>query len=62
MGRPGVGGGPGLCVRPIQTGRRTGRRVEITDGLSSGERYVARGAFTLKAELGKGSLSDGHAH
>lgn len=49
----------GFEPRPIQTGRRNGRRVEITDGLGSGEQYVARGAFTLKAELGKASLSDG---
>lgn len=52
----------GFEPRPVRTGRRHGSRVEITGGLRPGERYVARGAFTLKAELGKGSLSDGHGH
>ncbi len=34
--------------------------VEIVDGLAAGERYVHKGAFTLKAELGKGAA--GHDH
>jgi len=34
--------------------------VEIVHGLKTGERYVIKGAFTLKAELGKGAA--GHDH
>ncbi|KXJ40679.1 MAG: hypothetical protein AXA67_08650, partial [Methylothermaceae bacteria B42] len=40
--------------RPVQVGRRGLRRVEIVAGLRPGEVYVRRGAFLLKAELGKG--------
>ncbi len=36
--------------------------MEIADGLAAGERYVAAGAFTLKAELGKNAFGDGHGH
>ena len=36
--------------------------AEIVDGLTSGQRYVVRGAFTLKAQLGKGSFGDAHGH
>jgi cobalt-zinc-cadmium efflux system membrane fusion protein len=34
--------------------------VEIVSGLAAGDRYVSKGAFTLKAELGKGAA--GHDH
>jgi cobalt-zinc-cadmium efflux system membrane fusion protein len=34
--------------------------VEILHGLKAGERYVTKGAFTIKAELGKGAA--GHDH
>lgn len=48
--------------RPVRLGREGADRVEIAEGLSAGERYVIRGGFTLKAELGKESFGDGHAH
>lgn len=35
-------------------------RVVVMDGLRAGERVVTRGAFTLKSELAKASLSDDH--
>jgi multidrug efflux pump subunit AcrA (membrane-fusion protein) len=35
-------------------------RVIVQDGLRAGERVVVRGAFTLKSELAKASLSDEH--
>ena len=35
---------------------------EDLDGLEPGARYVAKGAFSLKAELGKDAFGDGHGH
>lgn len=35
-------------------------QVVVLDGLRAGERVVTRGAFTLKSELAKASLSDDH--
>jgi cobalt-zinc-cadmium efflux system membrane fusion protein len=52
----------GLEPRPVTTGRSDHDHVEVTGGLQPGEHYVARGAFALKAELGKGSFGHGHAH
>jgi cobalt-zinc-cadmium efflux system membrane fusion protein len=36
--------------------------VEVVDGLEPGDRYVAAGGFSLKAELGKEAFGDGHGH
>ena len=52
----------GFEARPVEVGDRTSDEVSITSGLSAGERYVAVGAFALKAELGKSEMSGGHAH
>ncbi len=52
----------GFEPRPVEIGRRSSDRMEILSGLEPGERYVTVGGFTLKAELGKDSLGDGHAH
>ena len=52
----------GFEPRPVQVGRRNETHVEISSGLMAGERYVARGAFTLKAQLAKSSFGDGHGH
>jgi cobalt-zinc-cadmium efflux system membrane fusion protein len=52
----------GLEPRPVVPGRRDFEHVEISQGLEPGEHYVARGAFALKSELGKGSFGHGHAH
>lgn len=54
--------GSGFEARPVRVGRAGDRHVEIRDGLAAGERYVARGAFTLAAELQRGELSGGHEH
>jgi cobalt-zinc-cadmium efflux system membrane fusion protein len=52
----------GFAPRTISIGRENGERVEVVSGLETGERYVVRGGFTLKAELLKGSFSGGHQH
>jgi cobalt-zinc-cadmium efflux system membrane fusion protein len=36
--------------------------VEIASGLDPGQKYVSAGAFTLKAQLAKGSFGDDHGH
>ena len=36
------------------TGNRGGGRIEIVDGVKPGTVIATRGAFMLKAELGKG--------
>ncbi|SDE00012.1 membrane fusion protein, cobalt-zinc-cadmium efflux system [Cupriavidus sp. YR651] len=50
----------GFAARPVKTGRTDGKRVEITDGLAPGTRYVAANSFVLKAEQGKAGAE--HAH
>ena len=52
----------GFEPRPVHTGLRNHGFVEVLAGLEPGERYVARGAFSLKAELGKDAFGDGHGH
>jgi cobalt-zinc-cadmium efflux system membrane fusion protein len=52
----------GFEPRPVRLGRMNRLQVEILSGLRAGERYVARGGFTLKAELGRGEMDEGHAH
>lgn len=52
----------GFTPRPVKTGTANGEFVEIVDGLQAGEQYAQTGAFTLKAQLAKGSFGDGHAH
>ena len=52
----------GFEPRPVMLGRSTEIYAEVTKGLQSGQQYVTKGAFTLKAELGKEAFGDGHAH
>ncbi len=52
----------GFEPRPVHTGRRSHGFVEILAGLEPGERFVTKGAFSLKAELGKDAFGDGHGH
>lgn len=52
----------GFSPRPVAIGRSDDMNVEVTSGLKSGQRYVAKGGFTLKAQLGKGAFGDGHGH
>ena len=44
----------GFEARPVRIGRRGGGQVEIVSGVRAGERIAGKGAFLLKAELGKG--------
>ena len=65
-----VGGIPVIFVeeghafepRPVHLGRADPHFIEVTDGLAPGESYVSAGAFTLKAEMQRGELGDGHGH
>jgi cobalt-zinc-cadmium efflux system membrane fusion protein len=52
----------GFEAREISLGRRGNKLVEVASGLKSGERYVSKGGFTLKAELGKEAFGEGHEH
>lgn len=47
---------------PVQIGQRTqdGQWVEIIQGLTTGQSYVAEGSFLLKSELEKGEAAHGH--
>ena len=49
---------------PVVLGRSNGTHVEIETGLTQGERYVAEGAFALKAEVVTSGLDShaGHGH
>ncbi|WP_050469408.1 efflux RND transporter periplasmic adaptor subunit [Herbaspirillum chlorophenolicum] len=50
----------GFIAQPVKTGRSQDGRTEILSGLEPGQRYAARNAFLVKAELGKASAE--HAH
>jgi cobalt-zinc-cadmium efflux system membrane fusion protein len=52
----------GFEPRPVDIGDQDHSFVEILDGLSVGDEYVNRNAFTLKAELTKSGFGHGHAH
>jgi cobalt-zinc-cadmium efflux system membrane fusion protein len=52
----------GFEPRTVAVGRSNGTHVEITSGLKPGQKYVSAGAFTLKAQLAKGSFGDGDNH
>ena len=42
----------GFMAVPVSVGERSGGRVEILDGLHSGQQVVTEGAFVLKSQLG----------
>jgi cobalt-zinc-cadmium efflux system membrane fusion protein len=46
----------------VTTGVRSRGKVEIKAGLKEGDKVVTKGAFTLKSELLKSELGDGHEH
>ncbi len=49
-----VHAGNGFQAKPVSTGMRSGGRIEILSGIEPGMVIVTKGAFLLKAELGKG--------
>jgi membrane fusion protein, heavy metal efflux system len=48
----------GFQKRAVTIGRSDERAVEITSGLSAGERIAVKNTFLLKAELGKGEAGE----
>ncbi|MCG8420568.1 MAG: efflux RND transporter periplasmic adaptor subunit [Proteobacteria bacterium] len=57
------GGGPGeFRSVPVSLGSRSGGLVELRTGPGVGDNVVVAGAFTLKSELLRAQMSDGHAH
>jgi membrane fusion protein, heavy metal efflux system len=54
--RPSSAGGATFVRRFVEIGSRTGSTVAVTRGLSAGELIVTTGAFSVKAELQKGSM------
>ncbi len=46
----------------VKIGRKDLSSAEIVSGLTTGQKYVSKGGFTLKSELEKGSMSSGHSH
>ena len=52
----------GFTPAHVVVGRQGKSNLEILSGLAAGQRYVADGGFTIKAELGKDSFGDGHGH
>ena len=57
-----VATGEGFEPVVVTLGVRSAGRAEVIAGLDPGQRYVVRGGFSLKAELGKESFGDGHGH
>lgn len=51
--------GTSFQVRAVKLGLRSQGLVEVTEGLSPGERIVVDGAFMVKGELLKGSVGEG---
>jgi cobalt-zinc-cadmium efflux system membrane fusion protein len=52
----------GFEPQPVMIGRTNETHVEVTSGLTPGQRYVKQGGFTLKAQLSKGAFGEGHNH
>ncbi|MEW5917244.1 MAG: efflux RND transporter periplasmic adaptor subunit, partial [Gemmatimonadota bacterium] len=47
-----------FAVREIKTGIQAGDLLEVTEGLSAGERVVTNGSFLLKSELRRSELGE----
>jgi cobalt-zinc-cadmium efflux system membrane fusion protein len=50
----------GFEPRTVTLGKISATHIEIISGLKPGEEYVSKGAFTVKAELGKSEAGHGH--
>jgi len=52
----------GFSPQPVKIGRSNREYVEILSGLEAGQVYVTTNAFTIKAELSKGSFGGEDSH
>jgi membrane fusion protein, heavy metal efflux system len=52
----------GFEPREVTIGETNHESVEILKGLNAGEVYVSKNGFTLKSELQKGEMGEGHGH
>jgi cobalt-zinc-cadmium efflux system membrane fusion protein len=52
----------GFKLQPVTTGRGNDTHLEVVSGMRAGQKYVAAGGFTLKAQMSKGAFGDGHGH
>ena len=54
----------GFKPQPVRTGRVNTTHIEIVSGLKPGQRYVAQGAFSLKAQIVTSGIDPhaGHGH
>ena len=50
----------GFQATEVVTGESSGGRIEIVSGVPAGALVATKGAFLLKAELGKGEAGHGH--
>lgn len=53
-----VQNGRGFELRPVQIGKRSREAVEISNGLSAGERYAAQNSYLIKADLLKSEAEE----
>ena len=49
-------------AREVEIGMKNHKLVEILKGLKAGEEVVSKGSFTLKAQMTKDTISEGHSH
>lgn len=49
-------------ARAVTLGLKNAVEVQVLSGLEPGEPVVVKGAFTLKSELAKAEMGEGHAH
>ncbi len=47
-------------AQAVKLGRKSEKEIEVLAGMKSGDRYVAKGTFILKAELGKSEAEHSH--
>jgi membrane fusion protein, heavy metal efflux system len=52
----------GFEPQPVVLGRSDEANTEILSGIKPGQLYVAKGGFTLQAQLSRRGFGDGHAH
>ncbi|MBF0606149.1 MAG: efflux RND transporter periplasmic adaptor subunit [Candidatus Magnetobacterium sp. LHC-1] len=50
----------GFSPQAVTLGKGSDTHVEVVSGLRQGQKYVAKGGFTLKAQMSKGAFGDNH--